>query len=361
MEPIITILKDEEILEFRIENVNISIVNAIRRILLSNIETVVIKTLPHEECQCTIINNTSRFTNEMIKQRLSCLPIYLKPEIVDLTKYEIRCSKQNDTDTIIYITTADLDIYNIETSEKLDSSQIFPPDPITNQYIDLLRLKPQLNETTPGESIEFTCTMSIGTASENSSFNVVTKATLKNTQDGPAADIAWSKHKSTIKTGEDIDFIQKNWYLLDAKRYFIENSFDFKVQTIGIWTNQELIKLACDVMHKKLENLKQILENGTIQIDESVSTIQNCYDITLVNEDYTLGKCLEYILHEKYYNATKTLSYIGFKKDHPHDNHSILRLAFREYDEEIKLKLYECLMEGIGALVQIFLAIKHLF
>ena len=63
MEPTITILKDEEILEFKIENVNISIVNAIRRILLSNIETVVIKTLPHEECQCTIINNPSRFTN----------------------------------------------------------------------------------------------------------------------------------------------------------------------------------------------------------------------------------------------------------------------------------------------------------
>ena len=297
----------------------------------------------------------------MIKQRLSCLPIYLKPETVDLTKYEIRCSKQNDTDTIIYITTADLDIYNIETAEKIDSSQNFPPDPITKKYKDLLRLKPKLNQTTTVEYNDFTCTMSIGTASENSSFNVVTKATLKNTQYGPAADIAWSKHKSTIKTGEDIDFIQKNWYLLEAKRYFIENSFDFKVQTIGIWTNQELIKLACDVMHKKLENLKQILENGTIQIDESVSTIQNCYDITLVNEDYTLGKCLEYLLHEKYYNATKTLSYIGFKKDHPHDNHSILRLAFREHDEEIKLKLYECLMEGIGALVQIFLAIKHPF
>jgi len=361
MEPQITILNDEDILEFRIENANVSIVNAIRRILLSHIKTVVIKTFPHEECQCTIINNTSRFTNEMIKQRLSCIPIYLKPDAVDLSKYEIRCSKQNDTDTVIYITTGDLEIYNIETAEKIDSSQIFPVDPITNQHIDLLRLKPRLNESIPGESIEFTCTMSVGTASENSSFNVVTKSTYKNTQDSGAADIAWSQHKSTIKAGEDIDFIQKNWYLLEAKRYFVENSFDFKVQTIGIWTNQELIQLACDVMHKKLENLKQILENGTIQIDESVSTIPNCYDITLVNEDYTLGKCLEYILHEKYYKEAKELSYIGFKKDHPHDNHSILRLAFREHDEEIKLKLYECLMEGIGTLVQLFLGIKNKF
>lgn len=361
MEPTIAILNDEESLEFRISNINVSNVNAIRRVLLSNIETVVIKTLPHEECQCTIINNTSRFTNEMIKQRLSCIPIHLNPNTIDLTKYEIRCSKQNDTDTIIYITTADLEIYNIETAEKLDTSQIFPPDSITNQHIDLLRLKPRLNENTSGESIEFTCTMSIGTANENSSFNVVSKATYKNTLDGPAADIAWSQYKNTIKPEEDIDFIHKNWYLLEAKRYFVENSFDFKVQTIGIWTNQELIQLACDVMHNKLENLKKILENGSIQIDESVSTISNCYDIILVNEDYTLGKCLEYILYEKYYNIEKTLSYIGFKKDHPHDNHSILRLAFREHDEEIKLKLYECLMEGIGALAQIFLGIKHKF
>ena len=201
MEPTITILNDKKTLEFRIENVNVSIINALRRILLSNIETVVIKTFPHEKCQCTILNNTSRFTNEIIKQRLSCIPIYLKPDTIDLSKYEIRCSKQNTTDTIIYITTADLEIYNIETAEKLDSNQIFPPDPITGQHIDILRLKPQLNETTSGESIEFTCTMSIGTASENSSFNVVTKSTFKNTIDSHAG-YSMVQYKTTIKKEE---------------------------------------------------------------------------------------------------------------------------------------------------------------
>ena len=51
--------------------------------------------------------------------------------------------------------------------------------------------------------------------------------------DGPSADIAWSQHKTTIKdkNTENVDFIQKNWYLLEAKRYFVENSFDFKVSS----------------------------------------------------------------------------------------------------------------------------------
>ena len=43
MEPQITILNDEDILEFRINNIDVSIINAIRRVLLSNIKTVVIK------------------------------------------------------------------------------------------------------------------------------------------------------------------------------------------------------------------------------------------------------------------------------------------------------------------------------
>ena len=67
------------------------------------------------------------------------------------------------------------------------------------------------------------------------------------------------------------------------------------------------------------------------------------------------------MLYEKYYKIEKTVSYVGFTKDHPHDNHSILRLAFRENDEEIKLKLYEYLTEVIGTLIQIFLGIKNKF
>jgi len=58
--------------------------------------------------------------------------------------------------------------------------------------------------------------------------------------------------------------------------------------------------------------------------------MDNCYDIILENEDYTLGKTLEYILYEKYYKGEKILTYCGFKKFHPHDEDSTLRLAFSQ-------------------------------
>ena len=57
-------------------------------------------------------------------------------------------------------------------------------------------------------------------------------------------------------------------------------------------------------------------------------TVENCFDIILKTEDYTIGKVLEYSLYELYYNTTKTLTFCGFKKPHPHIDESIIRIAF---------------------------------
>ena len=59
----------------------------------------------------------------------------------------------------------------------------------------------------------------------------------------------------------------------------------------------------------------------------------NSYDVILQNEDYTLGKVIEYLLHEQHYKKEKTLTYTGFLKKHPHDNYSIVRIAFKNKDQ----------------------------
>ena len=70
-------LKGDE-LKFTLSNVNVSVANSIRRTILSDIPTVVFKTAPYEENKANIIVNTSRLNNEIIKQRLSCIPICVK-------------------------------------------------------------------------------------------------------------------------------------------------------------------------------------------------------------------------------------------------------------------------------------------
>ena len=62
-------------LTFTISGINVSLANAIRRTILSDIDIVVFRTSPYEKNDANIIINTSRLNNEIIKQRLSCIPI----------------------------------------------------------------------------------------------------------------------------------------------------------------------------------------------------------------------------------------------------------------------------------------------
>jgi DNA-directed RNA polymerase subunit L len=79
---------------------------------------------------------------------------------------------------------------------------------------------------------------------------------------------------------------------------------------------------------------------NNVTILNSETTIENCYDIILENEDYTLGKIIEYIIYEKYYNGEKTLSFCGFKKFHPHSDDSTLRIAFEQKSDKTLVLQY---------------------
>jgi len=117
---------------------------------------------------------------------------------------------------------------------------------------------------------------------------------------------------------------------MDAKRIYKKDSFNFIIETLGIYSNSDIIKKACTILTVRLDKIKDLLNNDKTLIFPSETTIPNCYDITLVDEDYTIGKMIEFILHSMYYEKLATLSYVGFLKKHPHDDNSLIRIAFKE-------------------------------
>ena len=69
---------DEDLYKFTLSGVNVSVANALRRTILSDIPTTVIYTEVYKDNQCNIEINTSRLHNEIIKQRLSCIPVHVE-------------------------------------------------------------------------------------------------------------------------------------------------------------------------------------------------------------------------------------------------------------------------------------------
>mgnify|MGYP000226775493 CR=1 FL=1 len=300
-------------LKFTLSNINVSYANAIRRILLSDIPCIVFKTNPYHENNVNIKINKSRLNNELIKQRISSIPIHID-NIYDFPyqNYIVELDKTNNSNTIVYATTEDLKIKNIDSEKYLETSevrQLFPPDTITGDYIDILRLRPKLTDTSEPEQLKFEAKLTISTAKEDGTFNVVSTCAYGNTLDPVKIQDAWSAKEASLKdtvSKEELEFLKKDWMLLDAKRLFIEDSFDFTIETIGIYSNYKLLELGISLIIKKLYVTLESLKNENELIYDATDTLDNCYIITLLNEDYTIGLSLIEHQDSHYTWATKT-------------------------------------------------------
>jgi DNA-directed RNA polymerase subunit L len=349
-------------LSFTLSNVNVSLANAIRRTALSDIPQIVFRTTPYEKNKANIIANTSRLNNEVIKQRLSCIPIHIKDiEQFPLKKYFLEVNVENTTDTMLYVTTEHFVIKDADTKLPVSNDmirEIFPANDYTGDFIDFLRLRPKVSDEIPGEKIHLTCELDIGSASEDGMFNAVSTCSYGFTVDTVLQDAELAKLKQTWKDEgkrpDEIDFESKNWKLLDGMRITKKDSFDFIIQSIGVYTNVEIVVKACEILINKLTELDDNIEKDNLKIENSLNTMSNCFDIILENEDYTIGKVLEYFLYSKYYE-TKTLTFCGFKKMHPHDTDSIIRIAYKEPVERATIKghIKECIADSRQIFIKI--------
>ena len=386
MKPIIANYNNnkEQQFTFTLESCDVSIANAIRRIILSDINQYVFKTFPHAENRANFTVNTTRLHNELLKQRLGCIPIHHLHTIDgfqnDYKNYVVEVDVKNDTDTIRYVTTEDFKVKKVKNIEKSGGSiddddivyeylsesavqKIFPPDSISGQYIEFARLLPKLSSNaTGGEALAFTCTLEISNAKFDGMYNVVHTCAYNYTPDEKEIEKQWKVKEKALREGfesassassisEQLAHAKKNWELLDAQRIFVPDSFDFIIETVGVYTNVQLVTKACDIMIKKCEKLLADMEHSSstssssigvkniIEFAHELTTMKHAFCINLIGEDYTLGKVVEYLLFSNYYNkADGIVSFCGFKKPHPHSLDSFIIVAFKEATELSKVQ-----------------------
>lgn len=366
-ELIIQEYNDYGIFKFTLSNIDVSIANSIRRTILSLIPTFVFKT---NMDQITIYKNTTRFTNEIIKQRLNCIPIHIKDiDTFPYQNYFVEVNVENNSDNILYVTTKDFVLKSMDNND-VNIDDVFPANSYTGDYILFLRLRPSISKELEGDKIHFTCKINIGNAKENGCYNVVSTCAYGNTVDtllqNQILNTKIKEWEKEGKTAEEINREKQNWLLLDGKRCYKKNSFDFIIETIGVYTNKEIFNKACFIIINILKNIITLLNEDTISnntdiyiiIEPSINTLNNSYDIKLMNGDYTIGKVLEYFIYNKYYD--NKLTFCGFQKSHPHNTDSILTIAYKENIDMINIKtdIIECLEDAINVYNQLLIRNK---
>ncbi len=341
-------LKNEEtdLFEFTLSGLNVSLANAIRRIITSDIPVIGFYTETHEKNDCKIEINTTGVHNQILEHALMCIPVYTTKLDQLPGKYILEVDVTNTTDNAIMVTTGDFRIKSKSDGHymsKEETAKIFPKNEY-GRYIDFVEIGPQMNLGVHEEKrLKLTSEFSLVNATVNGAFNVVCKCAMTNTVDPVRATKEWDDREAHLatqeKTKDEIEYEKRDFFMLDAKRFAIPNSFDFSIETIGIYENRDLVKMACAIIQSRLVDLIDKLESDGVPILDSETTMENCYDIILENETYTIGKVVEYVLYTMLFEKEQTLSFCGFLVVHPSDKDSRIRLAYNKKVDKSIVKM----------------------
>jgi DNA-directed RNA polymerase subunit L len=325
------IREEHSILHVTISNIDVSFINGLRRTILSDINVCHI-----DSDNCTIIKNTGHMHNELLKERLLNIPIHVDYDKLEefVQQYTLDINVLNKGDSVLYVTTKDFIIRTKSTNEVLPihiQNTLFPPNAITNDYIDFAKVY-------PGQSIIIHATFAINNMKYNGAFNVVSLCTFMNTQDTALIQSTWDimerEQIALMTTVENIAFIKNNFFSLDAERIIIPNSYDFSTESI-VYPNKIVVQLACSVLISKCQKyiINQENNKDVVRIQLSPVLMENSYDIILINETDTMGNILSHLLYQYLCKDTDYLNYCGFCRFHPHDVDSTIRIAFKEKKE----------------------------
>lgn len=306
---------------FTIENIDLGLINSIRRIILTEIPVVAFYGEEHPTID--ILYNNSPLHNEFMIHRIGLIPLHIKENIVenyDDDDYLFELNKENNNPDIkmMNITTADFTgTYKDKPLTAKELNEIFPSNQITKNHILITRLR--LNE-----KIHLKAKAIKRTAKINASFSPVSLSNFFFVIDELEAN--------------------KMDNILDKERSYFKDNYgepakiNFQIETITGLSYKYLFKKAIDILIEKLENLIIKLDNKEIEIEE-VPNINNSFNFKIDDEDDTLGNLIQSILHTTYIRQHSKLNdlscdYVGYICPHPLIKQLIIRFTLSSTDKE---------------------------
>jgi len=324
---------------FQINNIDLAIINSIRRIILTEIPVVGFYGEDHPTIEIPI--NSGPLHNEFMIHRVGLIPLHITEEITESYEdndYKFEINIENKGNETINITTADFKgTYKEKELTKQELSKIFPMNKISKSNVLITRLR-------PNEHLHIIATAIKETAKLNAAFSPVSLANFYFIED-PS---------------------QKKDNILDTQRSYFKNEYgeptaiNFQIESINGLSHKYLFRKAIDIIIDKLENLIINLNEDKIPI-EAVASCENSFNFQIDDEDDTLGNLIQSLLHNKYVrdnNKYKTYDcdYVGYICPHPLINRLIVRLSLSTNDTKVYKEFF---IENCKEIIKIIESIKN--
>jgi DNA-directed RNA polymerase subunit L len=304
-----TLSKNGYRLDTEFKNVPVAFVNGLRRILLSEIPTVVIRDVQ-------ILDNSTKMIHEMLKHRVEMLPINVRPEeaaVIRDTKIELRYLPPATPDltrkTAVDITSDDFAIDGPRPGIILKDRDLDEP-------LYFMRLQPT-------ESIHVKASLGV----ETKGTSQVCVATFKNHIDQEIAKLDKDTYVATA--GDDDNeraMLAKVFDNYEIQRSYARDDegrpywFDFSVESIGVTPAKDLLKQAASIFKKKIETWCE----NPIQREEG-----DWYSIETEEEGHTIGALAQILIYNQKVN------YVSYRIVHPLLPKMIVRFSSKIAPEKV--------------------------
>lgn len=340
---------DPQHIRFEVEDVDLSIVNALRRTLISHVPNVAFCFDAYDRARndVTIHKNTSTLHNEFLGHRISLVPVGVSENqlrIFEPSKYRFVLKAKNNTDKPMFVTSADIAVFD-HTGAKLPKDArdaLFPACSITGDSVLLVKLKPVSYSAATydlhGEEIDVECTASIGTGHEHARWSPVSECYFRNKQDVASSTQALAKRIEELgDDAEEIKTVREQWPTLNAHRHFIKNSagmprvFEFFVKSEAPGLRPAyLVFKALRVLVDRVTALKDAMrsrDTSKVTVD-AVSNLDDFYEFSVQNEDHTIGNLVHALLYNKWVlqEGGKAVSYVGYYLPHPLEDRIVFKV-----------------------------------
>ena len=361
-----------------------SIVNSLRRTLLSEIPCIAFRTEEGSKKDIIMeVNNTS-LHNEYLMHRISMIPLYLDPETYEKQYLFYLNVKHDSVHPFKFVTTDDIKIFplknGVEPSDTIDLDNYDLQKPLSKQeHKEIFRpftfrmkeypiLITELKSTESDELFqELICygVPSVSDGREHARWKGVSDATYTFIENEELF-MKIANDKAGIKKILDDDEREKfieSLRLSESERYFYRdhnnepNRYNFTITSVHNYSSKQLFMLANDLMINKLELVKKHFTNmvsggsTTILVEPHVN--ENSYHFKLCGQNDTIGNVLQSHIVNHFIDENSLINFCGYKKSHPLEEYISLYLGLNPSSnvigksEELKLNAIVKYMDDV--------------
>jgi DNA-directed RNA polymerase subunit L len=361
-----------------------SIVNSLRRTLLSEIPSVAFRV--EEGSQKDIImevNNTS-LHNEFLLHRLSLIPLYIDPETYEHQYLFYLHVKHDIPHPYKFVTTDDIKIYprkeGVPLSETMDIDNYDLQKPLSkHEHKDIFRPFVFRGKEYPVLITELKATYTEDTFQELKCYGVPSVSDAReHARWKSCSDALYTFLKdedlfmkvATDKAGinkildeEEHHAFIESLRLSESERYYYRdihnepNRYTFRIASIHHYSSKQLFMVATEVMVNKLDILKQhfinMVSGGTTTIIVEPHINENNYHFKLCGQNDTIGNVLQSHIVNHFINDGSMVNFCGYKKSHPLEEYINLYIGLNpqhiicKSSDELKLNSLVKFMDNV--------------